>query len=712
MTNEIPQSNENKTNFHLGSWVRNIKEQFRIRLRVSEEFSLVVTAIIVGAGTGIGAVAFRYLIRAVEWAGYQWFPRISTSLGKAYVIIVPAAGGLLVGLLIYYFAREAKGHGVPEVMEAVALKSGRIRPVVAIVKALASSLSIGSGGSVGREGPIVQIGSALGSTIGQILRLPRNRIRNLVACGAAGGIAATFNAPIAGVFFALEVILGEFSVSNFSTVVVAAVTSSVIGQAVFGDMPAFVVPMEYSVNSVWEFGLYPLLGILAALLGTAFIKLLYWSEDVFARWKLVPEWVQPAIGGGLLGAMALIYPVITGVTWDKIPQVFNVGYDVIDAALQNQLAVKVVILLLVLKLLATSLTLGSGGSGGVFAPSLFMGAMLGYAFGGVVQEIAPFAAAQPGAYALVGMGAMFAAAAHAPITAALILFELTGDYRIILPLMLTIVVATLISRRLMQGESIYTLKLTRRGVRIRAGRDVDLMASVQVRDVMTTEVDTVSEDLTVKGFSEVLGNRKRRRFPILDSSGRLAGIVTASDLERAIQADTPADATVLEIGKSGPDLVVTHPEESIGEVMVKMSASGLGRLPVVSESDSKNILGMIAREDILRAYQIALARRSEVTHRVKRAEMSEKEGTEFVEVQISEEDGTVGKTIKAIASSLPNECILVSINRSGKTIIPHGDSILMVGDILTVFATTSAIKPMMQSLRTAAGVPVLPPSQD
>jgi len=692
--------------------MRGLKQRFQNRLRVSEEFSLVLTAIIVGAGTGIGAVGFRYLIRAVEWVGYQWFPRIAASLGKAYVIIIPAAGGLLVGLLVYYFAREAKGHGVPEVMEAVALKGGRIRPVVAIVKALASSLSIGSGGSVGREGPIVQIGSALGSSIGQILRLPSDRIRNLVACGAAGGIAATFNAPIAGVFFALEVILGEFSVSNFSTVVVSAVTSSVIGQAVFGDMPAFVVPMEYSVNSVWEFGLYPLLGVLAALLGITFIKLLYWSEDLFARWKFVPEWFQPAIGGGLLGVMALAYPVMTGVTWDRMPQVFNVGYDVIDAALQNQLAIKVVIVLLVLKLLATSLTLGSGGSGGVFAPSLFMGAMLGYAFGGVIQEIVPFTAAQPGAYALVGMGAVFAAAAHAPISAALILFELTGDYRIILPLMLTIVVATLISRRLMKGESIYTLKLSRRGVRIRAGRDVDLMASVQVREVMTTEVDTVSQDLTIKGFSEVLGSRKRRRFPILDSSGRLVGIVTASDLERAVQADAPADATVMEIGKSGPDLVVAHPEESIGEVMVKMSGSGLGRLPVVSRSDSRALLGMIAREDILRAYQIALARRSEVTHRIKRAEMNETEGTEFVEVQISDGDPCAGKTIQAIASSLPDECILVSINRNGKTIIPHGGNTLLAGDVLTVFATTSAIRPMMECLKAAVASPGLPTGKD
>ncbi len=706
MKDEASQRTKKRPSTSTGGWTYALLDWIRDRLRGSEELSLILTSLLVGAGAGVGAVAFRYLIRAVEWVGYQWFPSITASLGKAYVVIIPAIGGLLVGLLVFYFAREAKGHGVPEVMEAVALKGGRIRPVVAIVKALASSLSIGSGGSVGREGPIVQIGSALGSTVGQLFRLPRDRIRNLVACGAAGGIAATFNAPIAGVFFALEVILGEFSVANFSTVVIASVTSSVIGQAVFGDMPAFMVPTEYQINSVWEFGFYPLLGVLAALMGVAFVKLLYWAEDFFAKWKAIPEWVQPAFGGALLGGLALGYPLVTGVTWDRTPQVFNVGYGVIDAALQNQLAIKVVLVLLFLKLIATSLTLGSGGSGGVFAPSLFMGAMLGYGFGGLVQAVAPFTPAQPGAYALVGMGAVFSASAHAPITAAIILFELTGDYRIILPLMLTIVVATLISHRLLKGESIYTLKLTRRGVRIRSGRDVDLMENVRVSEVMTTEVDTVGHDLTIVGLSEVLGKRKHRRLPILDGSGRLIGLVTASDLERAIQADASRQATVMEIGMPLQDLVLAHPDETIGEVMIKMSSSGLGRLPVVARSELQELVGMIAREDILRAYEIALARRSERAHRVRRAETREKEGTEFIEVQIDAEDPAAGRPIHEIASSLPAECILVSISRGGKTIIPHGDNTIMAGDLLTVFATSSAIRPMMECLKAPEGTRV------
>ena len=237
------------------------------RAKVSEDTFLLVTAVLVGIGAGVGTVVVRSLIEAVEWVGFDLIPKLTTQFGHSYLVVVPAVGGVLVGVLINRYAREAKGHGVPEVMEAIALRGGRIRPVVAFVKAVASALTIGSGGSAGSEGPIVQIGASLGSTLGQALHLSDDRIRNLVACGAAGGIAATFNTPIAGVIFALEVILGAFSVRYFSTVVISAVVASVIGRAIYGDLPTFPLPIEYGVKSLWEFAFYPLLGILAALVG-------------------------------------------------------------------------------------------------------------------------------------------------------------------------------------------------------------------------------------------------------------------------------------------------------------------------------------------------------------------------------------------------------------------------------------------------------------
>lgn len=658
-----------------------------------------VTSLIVGVGAGLGAIVFRYLIRAVEWFGFDWFRAVSAGLGRSYVLLIPATGGLLVGLLVFKFAREAKGHGVPEVMEAVALRGGRIRPIVAVVKALASALSIGSGGSVGREGPIVQIGSALGSTVGQLFHLPDERIRNLVACGAAGGIAATFNTPIAGVLFALEIILGDFSAANFSTVVISAVTASVIGQAVFGDVRAFPVPVGYDIVSLGEFALYPLLGVAAALTGAMFIRVLYRSEDAFNGWKSVPEWFKPAVGGLLLGVLGLAYPTVTGLRWDRMPHIFNVGYDVIDASLQGQVVLGAVLVLLFLKLVATSITLGSGGSGGVFAPSLFMGSMLGAAFGVIVNDLAPFPTAPAGAYALVGMGAVFAATAHAPITAVIILFELTGDYRIILPLMLTIVVATLLARRLTNGDSIYTLKLSRRGVRLRSGRDVELLGSVDVADVMTTELDTVPPSMTLVQFSEVLSTGRHRRFPIVADGDRLVGFVTATDLERAVMDDASRTATVIEIGRPRDELVVAFPDETIGQVLRKMAPLGLGRLPVVGRGDPDRLIGLVAREDIIRAYQIALTRRAELAHRVQRAERRTPAVADFVDFSIEGGDAAAGRTVREIGPRLPEECVLVSIDRRGKVIIPHGHHQLLSGDILTVYCTHEARERVRKTLK-------------
>jgi len=669
------------------------------RFQPSEEVILVATALLVGLGTGVGAVAFRYLIQGVSWLGFVWIPEITSRLGKAYIAFVPAIGGLLVGLLVYYFAREAKGHGVPEVMEAVALKGGRIRPIVAIVKSLASSITIGSGGSVGREGPIVQIGSALGSTIGQAFHFSDARVRNLVACGAAAGIAATFNAPIAGVIFALEVILGELSVQHFSTVVISAVSASVVGQAVFGDVPAFILPIKYQINSVWEFGLYPILGILAALIGVLFVRLLYWSEDLFEKWRTVPEWFQPAVGGALLGAMALVYPMITGINWEEQPQIFNVGYEVINDALSNRFMIGTVIGLLILKLIATSLTLGSGGSGGIFAPSLFMGAMLGAAFGIVVNTLLPEITAAPGAYSLVGMAAVFAAAAHAPITAILILFELTGDYRIILPLMLTVVIATLLARRMLKGESIYTLKLSRRGIRLQSGQDIDVMEGILVRDVMTVDVDSVTTDMTLQQLAETVNRTRHHGFPVLYEQGSLWGIVTVTDLESALSHNMPLKTTVVEIGTSRDHLLIAYPNETMGAALARMGTRGLGRIPVVHCDNPHVLLGLIRREDIIRAYRLALTRRAEIQHRLKRMGLRNLDGTEFIEFTLKKGDVAVGKMLAELAQCLPNECVLVSIRQNERLVIPHGDTVFNVGDHITAFVASNGIETVHQCFR-------------
>ena len=397
------------------------------RFKPTETQILVAMGVLVGLGAGLGAVAFRYLINGFMYVFFDVIgPALTPILGPAAVVPLPALGGLIVGPLIYFFAREAKGHGVPEVMLAVAQRGGRIRPAVVVVKALASAVTIGSGGSVGREGPIVQIGSALGSTLGQVLRMSDDRIRTLVACGAAGGIAATFNAPIAGVFFALEVILGEFTTRAFGIVVISSVTASVVGRTAFGDVPAFPVP-AFEVVSVGEFGLYAVLAVIAGAVGVGFTRTLYAFEDWFDAIPM-PEYLKPVPGGLALGLLGMF-----------LPQVFGVGYPAMDSALHGDYGLLLLVILVVAKVVAVSVTIGSGGSGGVFAPSLFIGAMLGTAFGTAANLVWPGAIGPAGAYGLVGMGAVFAGAARAPITSVIILFELTGDYRIILPLMLAVV---------------------------------------------------------------------------------------------------------------------------------------------------------------------------------------------------------------------------------------------------------------------------------
>ncbi|MBE0689303.1 MAG: chloride channel protein [Anaerolineae bacterium] len=669
------------------------------RLQLSEEAILVITSLLVGLGTGIGAVIFNRLIEAISWVSFTWIPQALSTFGQWYIVLVPALGGLLAGPLIYRYAREAKGHGVPEVMQAIALQGGRIRPVVVVIKAIASSLTIGTGGSVGREGPIVQIGAAFGSTLGQAMRLSDDRLRNLVACGAAGGIAATFNAPIAGVIFALEVILGELSVGYVSTIVICAVTASTVTQAFLGVEYAFPTP-EFTIVSVWEFAFYIVLALCATFVSVAFVRLLYWLEDVFADQKLIPEWFQPAIGGLLLGLLALIYPlVLPFLGYNRLPQVFGGGYQPIADALASQGILIAVLALLVLKLLATILTLGSGGSGGIFAPSLFMGAMLGEAIGIIVNAVFPGLVAPPGAYALVGMAAVFSGAAHAPVTAILIVFEMTGDYRIILPLMLTVVTTTLLSHRLLGGSSIYTLKLKRRGIQLQSGRDVDILQSVTIGEVMDRDVDTVPVDMALAELAKIFNHTRRHGFPVLDSEGKLWGIITVTDVDRAAEENLPQDTKLEAIGTPRSQLVVAFPDEPIGQALTKMGPRGLGRLPVASREDPNRLVGLVRRIDIIQAYNMALARRTTLRYQAQRLQRQSPGDTQFIDFTLNEPDQAIGKALRDLATDMPDDCILISIQRKGKVIIPHGDTILESGDQITAFVRSRDVHTLTAYLR-------------
>ena len=557
----------------------------------SSNAGLLAMALVVGAGAGGGAVGFRWLIKTITLAlsghaDYAGLGRVANPhvpfLGPWFVLLSPAVAGLLYGPLVYFFAREARGHGVPEVMFAVARNGGRIPPQVAIVKALASALCIGGGGSVGREGPIVQIGSALGSTLGRVVKVAEPRMRVLVACGAAGGIAATFNAPLAGVFFAMELILRDFNGQSFGMVVLASVTASVIGRAALGNEPFLHLP-PFTVTHLSQYVLFALLGLLAGAVGVGFTRILYSIEDLCDWAWRGPEWLRPAVGGLLLGGLLLL-----------LPEMYGVGYPVLGKSIAGGYAIGFLLVLLIGKAVATSLTIGIGGSGGVFAPSLFIGAMLGSAYGQVLHQICPGTAGPIGAYGLIGMGAVFAGSARAPITAVVILFELTGEYTIILPLMAAIALATGVSH-LLSKDTIYTLKLRRRGV------DLDepapsALSHMTVGQVMEPLLDGLVETTTLRTAIGALSSAPHAQLPVLDQQGRYRGVVTARGVADAI-ADGDNDQTTV------GDVCDLPSSVHVGDRLdISLAALESARGPVaVLDNEDHALVGWLTHQDVLAA---------------------------------------------------------------------------------------------------------------
>ncbi|MCB0046697.1 MAG: chloride channel protein [Caldilineaceae bacterium] len=648
------------------------------RTTLPEEAIIVGTALIVGIGTGLGAVIFIRLLERIQALTY--LAQMSMGMAVGTVVMMTLAG-VVVGAIIQQWASEAKGHGVPEVMEAVAIRGGRIRPRVAVAKILASSLTIGTGGSAGREGPIVQVGSALGSTLGQLFHFSEERVRTLVACGAAAGIAATFNAPIAGTIFALEVILGSFTIRYFGGVVISSVAASIVSRALLSSRPAFSVP-AYPLSNLGEIPLYITLGVLAALVAVLFIRVLYAAEGWFDDWKISLP-VKTGLGMFLTALIGIFYPG---------HMVLGAGLDVLGEAIAGNvdLTMGLLLALLVGKMLTTTLTLGSGNSGGVFAPSLFMGAILGGMVGQIGHALWPGVVINPGAYAIVGMAAVFSGAARAPITAVLIVFEMSNDYQLILPLMLATVLSTLLAE-LLFPESIYTLKLKLKGISLERGRDQDILESVTVKEVMTQRVETVPVEMTLVELSDRFSQTHTHGFPVVNDTNELAGIVTISDLDLAIHDEKPRSTTVLSIGTPRSRLLVATPDETVGEALARMGARGLGRLPVLESQNSNHLLGVIKRHDIIRAYTIALSRRAELQHRAKRMQIRNIDGTRFADLTIEPTDFAAGKPLHKIAMRMPGECILVSIRRNGRILIPHGDTLFQPGDTVTAFVQSDNI---------------------
>lgn len=580
------------------------------RVGLRDEYFLVLLSILIGIATGASADLFFRLIESVRHLAYG---EHGLYAGRGWMLIVlPTVGALIVGHITYYLAREAKGHGVPEVMDALYRRGGEIRPRVAATKAVASALTIGSGGSAGTEGPIIQIGAAIGSSIGQFFNLQKRQRGIVVACGVSAGIGAIFNAPIAGVMFALEIFLKDFSFRTFSPVVFSSVISCSVMHAIRGeDAAIFEVSALRGAGYVFsglELPLFLVLGLLCAFAAVLFIRALYFTEDLADRLRM-PDVLKPALGAVALGLTGLCY--IWVARSPQTPEFFGNGYPAIQAMLSPDLlqaSVLAVCALFVLKLLATCFTLGSGGSGGVFAPSLLMGATLGGAFGLALVKMHVIPESSAGVYALVGMAALVAGTTHAPLTAIVMLYEITREPKVVLPVMFAAIVATAVAQLLLR-DSIYTLKLRRRGVRIGAIADLTILRRITVDDVEKQTPPTVQADDPLQTLLDVAARTDAIDFAVVDDQGVYQGMITGRDVRSALlQPEAVSLLLVGELLRAGVPTVTGS--ETLDEVLDKFARSDVESLPVMGSEERTTIEGLVTRQAVMRRYHDELDRQT------------------------------------------------------------------------------------------------------
>jgi CIC family chloride channel protein len=641
---------------------------------------LMAVAAVVGVGAGIGAVV---LIKLVELVG-DGVSELHDLLGgaTAWLLLTVPCGIWLAWWLTNRFGPEAAGHGVPQIIAAIRVRAGNIPGRIAPLKTAATAITIGAGGSAGREGPIAQIGAALGSAIGKRLKLGEPVRRSLIGAGTAAGISATFNAPIAGMLFALEVVLGSFSASHLSTVVVASITGAVVSRSILGEGLTFEVT-SYPVSSPWELVLYGLLGIVAAAVAYVFLRQLDW-------WETRPERISPTLRP-LVGALPVAAIGIAR------PEILGTGQEFIGEVLRDEvtLASGTLLLLVALKAIATSATFGGRGSGGIFMPSLFMGATVGSGLAALIAPHWSLSDLKPGAFALVGMAAVFAAVARAPLTAVLIVFEATGDYGLVLPLMLATLLAMSLAERI-HPQSAYTMVLARAGVPLKPLEATDLLDQVTVEEVTSPSQVVLSTSTTLAEAQTILDRHRLHGAPVVEN-GALAGILAISDI-RAWGG--PSDGVTAGQAMTKQPLTVS-PDMPVSEAMHRMSALGVGRLPVVARDDPTSLVGVFRREDAVRAYHKAVdtASHRQLVH--SRHGVRTTSEAAFFEVVVPDGSPITGGSIKE--TPWPEGCLIVALQRGRRVLVASGDAVIEAGDTLTCFGTPGARARLADRLSAGAG---------
>ena len=562
------------------------------RSRIGGWIFHIIMAVVIGALSGLGGVLFLKAIKFFEWAFFHQLFLGLLDRRQEIIFLMPLLGGLLIGPLIQRFPKEAKGDGVPSAMEAIAIRGGILSSRTVGIRTVTAAITIGSGGSVVREAPIAQIGAAIGSAVGQLLKVSAARMRSFVACGAAGGIAAVFNAPIGGVFFSLEVLLGDFSAATFAPVVVSAVVSTFVMRALIGNVLVFEVP-RYMLAS-WEAILVSVpLGILCGLSAVLFMRMLDMSERLFNSMRL-PLWVKPAIGGMLTGFIAIFFPHVLGT--DEMT---------VNEAVWGYVPLFMLAVIALLKILATSISLGSGGSGGVLGPCVFIGALLGAFMGTAASSFIHDSFGLTGGCALIGMASFLAPVIGGPMTSILIVFEMAGNYKIILPLMVSVVISMGVAQQFSR-YSLYTYKLHKMGVDLVAGREDSVLRRSLVQDVMRKEFDAINPSASLSDVAATLFDKRIDNLYLTGEDGALVGVIALVDLHPYLR-NQDQWPRIRAADVATPNPVAVMPNESLLDALNKFAYKNSAQLPVVSDSHKRKLIGVIRRGDVLNAYQKSLS---------------------------------------------------------------------------------------------------------
>jgi len=564
-------------------------------LGLSENAILFGFAVAIGVAGALGVASFYWLIDQAYNVLFAWpASRLGPDSIPLYRPVLTAAGFAAAWVIMRRLAPGHDGSVVPDVQLAVARRGGHIPTRPAVARTAASAVTLGSGGSAGSEGPVAVLGAAIGSALGRTFGFGAPRVKVLVAAGAAAGISAAFNAPLAGAFFALEEILGSLAAGAFPPVVIASVVAAIVSRGIFGNHPAFPIPEEYGYTLAREvLVFYPLLGVLAGLVSVLFVRTYFRAGDAVRQLR-VPEWAIPWIGGAVVGLMVLV----------SQGDLVGHGHFAVRLEVFGRMPWFALAFLAFGKIVATSITLNAGGSGGVFTPSLYVGAATGGAFGVAIASLFPGLELHPEAYALVGMSAVVAAATAAPITGILIVFEMTNDYAIMLPLMLTTVVSYVVARRIEQ-DSLYSGWLRRRGERIEHGADRDVLAGLSVADAYDRNPQVIGHAATVGSLLEHLGRGGQTEFPVVDEELRCIGVITVADLGRLARDQDRLTGLLIAADVANPTETVT-PRDSLLDAIRKMGVRGASSLPVV-DPDTGRLVGVISRAHVLALYERAIA---------------------------------------------------------------------------------------------------------